>query len=170
MNWRGGMFDGGFFAVATDEDVIAAETNLALVLEREPRRILSGGTRQAVHHIEHVRKRTRKSLGAGPAGQSFGFAIQIGDAALRVGRHDRVADRVERNFRAFAFDKNLLLESAMLEHQRNQLPERAGVQSFGDDGIGGATIDCSSSEDLILRLCEHHDRSARQGLLDGVDD
>ena len=55
VNRRGRMLDRGLVAVAADEDVVALEADLLLVLDRQARRILRGLAGQAVGDVEHFR-------------------------------------------------------------------------------------------------------------------
>ena len=161
VNRRRRMLDGGFLAVAADQDVVALEADLAVVLDRQLRRILRVLAGQAVGDVEHFGQRPREGFGARPAGQRFRFGIEIGDVALGIGGHHRVADRVQRDFGALALDEHLLLEAAALEHHRNQLPERAGVDLIGDDKVVGAAIDRAPGQRLVGRARQDHDRRGR---------
>ena len=71
VNRRRRMLDGGFVAVAADQDVVALEADLPVVLDRQLRRILRVLAGQAVGHVEHFGQRPREGFGARPARQAL---------------------------------------------------------------------------------------------------
>ncbi len=163
VNRRGRVFDGRLVAIAPDQDVVALQTDFLVVLDRQAGRILRVLPGQPIRHVEDLCQRSRECFRSGPAGQSLGLGIEIGDVALRVGRHHRVADRVQRHLCPFELYEFLFVARSALEHHRDQLDQAQRVDMLSDDAFSGSGIECTPGQRLVGRRREQHDCDFRGG-------
>ena len=111
VNRRRRMLDRRFVAVAADQDVVALAGGPS-GCARSPAATGSCAccpVRPSVTSNTSASGRAKASARVQPVSASAS-AIEIGDVALRIGGHHRVADRVQRDVGALALDEHLLLE------------------------------------------------------------
>ncbi len=108
-NRRGGALDIELVAVAPDEQHRPHGLDRARAADRNGQRILERLAGFLVEGAEDLVDRPSLRVFQPPAGQLLGDRIDVFDAGARVGRDDAVADRLQRDLRAFLLAKQRLL-------------------------------------------------------------
>jgi hypothetical protein len=92
MNGRRRILDGGFNAIAPDENAAAAQSHSFILLH---------GDRHGIHHVfgipgidnpEHIDKSPAYGLSARPARHRFSHLIEIRHLARHIGANDGIAN------------------------------------------------------------------------------
>ena len=106
---------------------IATAIGLAAICAR-------GGVEDVKHFFDRMSCRFR----ARPAGQLFGDHVQVGDPAGDITAHDRIADGVERDFRALLFLEQGLGVRRPIDHVGEGLRQQVVVEPFFQQVVLGA--------------------------------
>ena len=137
-NRRGAALDVQLVAVATDQQRRPHGLDRARAPDRDRQRILQRLAGFLVEAAEDLVDDATLRMLEAPAGQLLGDRIQIFDAALRVGGDDAVADRLQRDLRAFLFLEQRVFEQLALGHVEVDADDAARAALLVDARLGAA--------------------------------
>ena len=129
LDRRRGVLNRDRRAVARDEHDVVRERDDAPFLQAARDGVRDGFARRLVGQADDRLDRQPLSLARFPPRQLLGDGIQVLDVAARIGRHDRVADRLQRYLRAFLLVEQRALGGLALRDVRDRAFEiqRAAV-------------------------------------------
>ena len=165
----GRILDGGFDAVAPDQQAVRGEPDGPVLVNGHchgiGHRIASNG----VHNAEHIPQRMSGGLASGPAGQLLRDRIQISHVAPLVGAHDGVADGVQRDLGPLLFRVQRVAVGRPFDHAAQRLGQPVIVEAPLEKKILSAVLHRQPCDCFVIRSNQHQNGNLRRRLKQPVE-